>query len=535
MAFAMEETVPNAGDAPLLKPGSTVGSYEIIGLLGRGGMGAVYKARHLTLDRVVALKVLSPQLAADRDFVERFRREAQALASLAHPNIVSVHDHGVVAGLPFLVMEFIDGVSLRSLLAEKRLPPADALQIIPQLCDALEFAHASGVVHRDIKPENILLDRAGRVKIADFGLAKIVKGDAARNETLTHTNVVMGTPHYMAPEQFENPRSVDHRADLYSMGVVLYEMLTGELPIGRFAPPSRKAAVNHRLDDIVHKALEKEPQARYQHAAEIRTDVNNVGDPGEMMRAVPAAPPAGSSVSGWAVSGLVASLASIAAPVLVAMTGVRVGMAESCLFLLLLIGCGIGFSVAGIFAVMMSRGRKRGLPMAIAGAAISCLWLLFAIGWSLIAVRAPVPAPPVPVEPPTVGAASSPTFEVWSLDQVWPDSLPIGLSFDAEPVTVTSSAGIRETLAAYAIPAETLGRIRRVRLATLQKGTVHLVAVELASSGSVSLRGFADGSETEGGITGLGFHDNRLHLIVLAKRGGGKHAERLQGHLQRRR
>jgi tRNA A-37 threonylcarbamoyl transferase component Bud32 len=262
--------LPAPGEAAL-KPGSTFGRYEILEVLGRGGMGVVYKARQPGLDRAVALKVLSPRLAADPDFVDRFGREAKALARLSHPNIVAVHDCGVESGMPYLVMELVDGVSLRRLLAERRLPPEEAMGIVPQLCAALEAAHQQGVVHRDIKPENILIDAKGRVKVADFGLAMVLGIGASR---LTQTHAVMGTPHYMAPEQVENPKTVDHRADIYSMGVVFYEMLTGELPLGAFPRPSEKAKVHHRLDEIVLRALAKEPERRYQKASELREDVS---------------------------------------------------------------------------------------------------------------------------------------------------------------------------------------------------------------------------------------------------------------------
>ncbi|HEY3226284.1 MAG TPA: protein kinase [Planctomycetota bacterium] len=264
-------TIEDPADSPL-KPGATFGKFEIVGVIGRGGMGTVYRARHAGLGREVALKILSARLASDPEFVRRFEREARTLASLEHPNIVAVHDTGVEAGAPYLVMEFVEGVSLRRLLAERRLPPEEALGIVPQLCEALEYAHARGVVHRDVKPENILIDTKGRTKIADFGLAFIVGIDAPR---LTRTDVTMGTPHYMAPEQVESSRRVDHRADIYSMGVVLYEMLTGELPLGRFSPPSEKSKVNRRLDEIVLRALEKEPDRRYQQVTEFHRAIES--------------------------------------------------------------------------------------------------------------------------------------------------------------------------------------------------------------------------------------------------------------------
>jgi len=158
---------------------------------------------------------------------------------------------------------------------EKRLSPREALAIVPQVCDALQFAHDQGIVHRDIKPENLLIDRRGRVHIADFGLAKLVTNVA--DARLTQTHAIMGTPHYMAPEQFEKPTAVDHRADIYSLGVVLYEMLTGELPLGRFAPPSAKVQVDVRLDEVVLKTLEKEPERRYQQASEMKGEVETLG------------------------------------------------------------------------------------------------------------------------------------------------------------------------------------------------------------------------------------------------------------------
>src|ERR1041385_1366965 len=243
---------------------------EIQAFLGKGGMGAVYQARQPALQRVVALKILPVQDAGEPDFAERFTREARALARLSHPNIVGVHEFGQVNGFHYFLMEYVDGVNLRQLEKTRRLSPREALQIVPQLCDALQYAHDEGVVHRDIKPENILIDRKGRVKIADFGLAKIVGRDTA-DLRLTQEGQVMGTPHYMAPEQFEQPLEVDHRADIFSLGVVFYEMLTGELPLGKFAPPSRKVQVDVRLDEVVLQTLEKEPNRRYQRAEQVKT------------------------------------------------------------------------------------------------------------------------------------------------------------------------------------------------------------------------------------------------------------------------
>lgn len=246
---------------------------EILGLLGMGGMGAVYQARQPALDRLVALKLLPAGGGVEGgNFSERFNREARALARLNHPNIVAVHEFGQVQGQPFFIMEFVDGANLRQLERAGRLSPREVLQIIPQICDALQYAHDEGVVHRDIKPENVLLDRKGRVKIADFGLAKILERNPEALR-LTAEGQVMGTPHYMAPEQVERPLAVDHRADIYSLGVVFYEMLTGDLPIGKFAPPSRKVQLDVRLDEVVLRALENDPERRYQQAGEVKRGV----------------------------------------------------------------------------------------------------------------------------------------------------------------------------------------------------------------------------------------------------------------------
>jgi serine/threonine protein kinase len=270
--FAQKSTDPTAPPEEMpFKPGETFHGLEILELIGRGGMGVVYKARQPALDRMVALKILPRKMALDPDFQNRFIREAKALGSLSHPNIVAVYDFGAEGGFFFFAMEYVDGTNLRQILRDRKLSPEQGLKIVPQLCDALEYAHGEGVVHRDIKPENILLDRKGRVKIADFGLAKLVGADAPVN--ITMTNMVMGTPHYMAPEQVENPKGVDHRADIYAIGVVLYEMLTGELPIGRFEVPSKKVQVDVRLDDVVLKALEKAPERRYQNASDVKDAV----------------------------------------------------------------------------------------------------------------------------------------------------------------------------------------------------------------------------------------------------------------------
>jgi tRNA A-37 threonylcarbamoyl transferase component Bud32 len=246
---------------------------EILEVIGIGGMGAVYKARQPKLDRLVALKILSSDLSKDPAFAERFNREARVLARLNHPNIVTVFDFGTAGPFCFLLMEYVDGVNLRQAMRAGGFTPTESLSLVQDICTALKFAHEAGILHRDIKPENVLIDSRGRVKIADFGIAKLVGKDERDDATLTMHGAVLGTPHYMAPEQIETPGDVDQRADIYSLGVVFYELLTRELPIGRFAPPSERSPMDPRIDEIVMRALEKDRKARYQTAEEVRTSV----------------------------------------------------------------------------------------------------------------------------------------------------------------------------------------------------------------------------------------------------------------------
>lgn len=267
---------------------------EVLQLIGQGGMGAVYKARQKNLDRIVALKVFLYK-PDDPEFAERFAREARALAKLNHPNIVTVHDFGKRENFHFLIMEFVEGLNLREVSQREKLSPADALKLVPQLCDALQFAHDHGVVHRDIKPENVLLDKTGRIKIADFGLAKMT--GSGKDFSLTGTQQVMGTFNYMAPEQMERPTEVDHRADIYSLGVVIYELLTSELPKGLFQPPSKKVQIDVRLDEIVMRAMAREPELRFQNVSDIKTSVESVASsagyqpPGKIASAIGGPPP----------------------------------------------------------------------------------------------------------------------------------------------------------------------------------------------------------------------------------------------------
>ncbi len=238
--------------------------------VGQGGMAAVYHATQQRLGRAVALKVMRPDLAKQPQFTERFVREAKALATLSHPHVLAIHDFGERAGFCYLVTEYVDGANLRELMQLGRLSPDEVLRIVPQICAGVHFAHQHGVVHRDIKPENVLVDRHGQVKLADFGLAKLA---GAPGPALTRSSVVMGTPHYMAPEQWHGSAGVDHRADIYSLGVVLYELLTGRLPVGTYAPASAQPGVPAGVDPIVQRSLQQEPDLRYQSVRDVQKDL----------------------------------------------------------------------------------------------------------------------------------------------------------------------------------------------------------------------------------------------------------------------
>ncbi len=227
------------------------GALELAEEVGRGGMGSVFKARHLRLGRTVAVKLLPPELSADPEAEARFEREARALALLNHPNIVAVHDFGREDGQSWLVMEYVDGPSLAASLP---LPPGRALPLALQICDAVAYAHRQGVVHRDLKPENILLDAEGRAKVGDFGIARILRPDVPRS-TVTAADVVLGTPRYMAPEALDGAPP-DPRMDVYSLGVLLYRMAQGSLP----AP----------FDAVIRRAMDVDPARRFKDAGELR-------------------------------------------------------------------------------------------------------------------------------------------------------------------------------------------------------------------------------------------------------------------------
>jgi Tol biopolymer transport system component/predicted Ser/Thr protein kinase len=260
--------------------GRTIGNYQIREELGRGGMAVVYRAYQQSLNRYVAIKVLPPQLAFDQEFVERFQREARAAAGLRHPNIVVIHDVGQEEGIYYIVMEYLEGRTLKQVIEQQGpLPPKRAGRIIEQVASALDYAHKRGFVHRDVKPANIFVGEGDRVTLTDFGIAKA----GAETQHLTRTGMLMGTPEYMSPEQATGGM-MDHRTDLYALGVVLYQMLVGRVPFRGttphavlhaviYEPPPPPRQINPNLppaiEAVIMKAVAKRPEQRFQRGAEM--------------------------------------------------------------------------------------------------------------------------------------------------------------------------------------------------------------------------------------------------------------------------
>ncbi|MGD8903872.1 MAG: protein kinase [Anaerolineae bacterium] len=260
--------------------GRKLGNYEIVDEIGRGGMAVVYRAYQRSLNRHVAIKVLAPQLSVDQQFVERFQREARAAAGLRHPHVVVIHDVAQEQGIYYIVMEYLEGRSLKELIQEEQsLSPKRATSIVEQVASALDYAHEQGFVHRDIKPANILVGKNDHITLTDFGIAKA----ASETQHLTRTGMLIGTPEYMSPEQAEGG-TVDHRTDLYALGVVLYQMLTGRAPFHSTTPHATLHAVIYEppppvrrlrpslspaIESVVMRSISKQPASRYQNGSDM--------------------------------------------------------------------------------------------------------------------------------------------------------------------------------------------------------------------------------------------------------------------------
>jgi serine/threonine protein kinase len=281
-----------------LGPGSRLGPYEILSSAGAGGMGEVFRARDTRLGRDVAVKILTAAHAGDPDSVRRFEKEARAVASLSHPNVVPVFDIGEQDGVRYAVSEFVTGETLRTRLKQGPMPPAEAADVAAQIAEGLAAAHEKGFVHRDIKPENVILARPGFPRILDFGLAKrtapmagapVSEEDATQSAFLTEPGVIAGTVGYMSPEQVRG-ETVDGRSDIFSLGVVLWEMLTGHRPFSGESPVDTLSAILREepppdpalaslppdFERIVRRSLAKRPEDRYQSAADLARDLRQV-------------------------------------------------------------------------------------------------------------------------------------------------------------------------------------------------------------------------------------------------------------------
>jgi len=250
-----------------------IGEYVLTGKIGQGGIAEIYKGRQESLNRDVAIKILFAKLCEEAEILRRFERESVVIARLSHPNIVHVIDKGKAGNRYYFVMEYVDGTSLREVIDSEKIPLRTKLDMVSQVCKALDYAHKNGVIHRDIKPANILIDRQGNPRVADFGIAQIV---GTPETEMTSSDVIMGTLSYMSPEQKVSSTNVDHTTDIYAVGVIIYEILVGKKPLGRFKLPSElKPSLGTRFDEIIQKCLAQEPKDRYQSAAALKNAILN--------------------------------------------------------------------------------------------------------------------------------------------------------------------------------------------------------------------------------------------------------------------
>src|SRR5713101_8032376 len=276
---------PRSQSSPsMLQPGAVLGQrYEILQILGEGGMGAVYKARDRELNRMVALKVIRPELAGNQAIIDRFKQELLLATQVTHKNVIRIYDLGEAEGMKFITMEYVEGEDLRGLMQQKtKLAPEEAVEIMLQVCRALEAAHSAGIIHRDLKPQNIMRDKAGRILVMDFGLARTLEGDG-----MTQTGALVGTMDYMSPEQALG-KDLDQRSDLFTLGLIFYELLTGKMPYKadsvvasllkrtqeRAAPvSSHDGTIPRPLSDIVGKCMDPDVKLRYESSSQIMADL----------------------------------------------------------------------------------------------------------------------------------------------------------------------------------------------------------------------------------------------------------------------